>query len=422
MPKTVNNIYLDSEETEDVENSGKINLPESVGIKSIQQIDNDTFLQFGSFRSPYYVIGKQGWSINSDGTAEFRNITSLGNINAIKSFQAGEDLEAMDAVCVLLNSHSLDLEQTSTQYASIIDATQAGLDFTTLFTIECWVKVESFSGSDQTIVSKYDDTLNERAYLFSYDPDGKLKITLSDDGTGTDTNFQIYTTTANQLTAGTWYHVAVTVDMNSGTPLVIFYVNGLAVANSKTTGTTIGSSLHNSAAAFAVGTYFSNGVANTASHDGLIDELRVWSLVRTAAEIFNNQSTLLTGSETDLEGYWQFNNNYTDITSNANTLTSSGSPTFTTTVAFESTKIFRTDASIANTTNAFIGFVTSSYLTGIQAVVFLSSVVSGFTDLRVGGQYYLSNTPGEISLIAGTVSRKVGIGISSTELMITNNW
>jgi len=40
-------------------------------------------------------------------------------------------------------SASIDLERSSSQYLSITDASQTGLDFTGDFTIEGWVKLES---------------------------------------------------------------------------------------------------------------------------------------------------------------------------------------------------------------------------------------------------------------------------------------
>jgi hypothetical protein len=40
-----------------------------------------------------------------------------------------------------MNTHSLDLELSSSQYAYITDANQTGLDITGDFTIEAWIKL-----------------------------------------------------------------------------------------------------------------------------------------------------------------------------------------------------------------------------------------------------------------------------------------
>ena len=89
-------------------------------------------------------------------------------------------------------------------------------------------------------------------------------------------------------------------------------------------------SIVNSTAAFVIGT-FDGG---TDYLDGLIDDVRIWNAIRSATDIANARSAQLLGSETNLQGYWRLNNNYTDLTSNNNTLTASGSPVFSTDVPF----------------------------------------------------------------------------------------
>jgi hypothetical protein len=60
----------------------------------------------------------------------------------------------------------------------------------------------------------------------------------------------------------------------------------------------------------------------------------MWDDIRTADEIRGNMNRELVGNETNLVGYWKFNNNYLDETSNNNDLTASGSPVFSTDYAF----------------------------------------------------------------------------------------
>jgi hypothetical protein len=40
---------------------------------------------------------------------------------------------------------------------------------------------------------------------------------------------------------------------------------------------------------------------------GLFDELRIWNIARSAADIAGTKDKTLTGTETGLVGYWQFN-------------------------------------------------------------------------------------------------------------------
>lgn len=80
-------------------------------------------------------------------------------------------------------------------------------------------------------------------------------------------------------------------------------------------------------------------------------------------------------------------------------------------------------ASAANSVQSatFIGFSTGSIASGASGKVTMGGVVTGLSSI-LGVQYYLGNTPGTIQSAAGIISRKVGIGISSTALLLTNNW
>ena len=71
---------------------------------------------------------------------------------------------------------------------------------------------------------------------------------------------------------------------------------------------------------------------------------------------------------------------------------------------------------------AFIGFANASASPTAAVTVALSGVLGSFTSLVNATQYYLSNTGGAIATVAGTITRKVGIAISTTQLVITNIW
>jgi Concanavalin A-like lectin/glucanases superfamily len=47
---------------------------------------------------------------------------------------------------------------------------------------------------------------------------------------------------------------------------------------------------------------------------GLIDEVRIWKIARTAAQIKDNMGKELTGTEPGLVGYWNFNDSYGSMT------------------------------------------------------------------------------------------------------------
>lgn len=66
----------------------------------------------------------------------------------------------------------------------------------------------------------------------------------------------------------------------------------------------------------------------------------------------------------------------------------------------------------------FIGFATSSASATQSVSIKTSGLVTSVTGLTTGGLYYLSNTKGAISTSAGTNSKKIGIAVSTTSLVL----
>lgn len=218
------------------------------------------------------------------------------------------------------NTHSLDLELSSNQYAYITDT--ASLSITGDMTIELWVKLESVD-IVQTLVAKWYNTNNERSYMIQIlDSDNKPGLYISSDGTASTVK---YWSTA--LTAGTWTHLAVSYDASAGT--CAFYRNG----STDGTGSSLPTSIENNASRFSIGARNTEVSAGNPL-DGLIDDARVWNDIRTPTEISDNYLKELVGNEGNLVGYWKLNNSYLDETANDNDLTASGNPVFSTDVPF----------------------------------------------------------------------------------------
>lgn len=66
----------------------------------------------------------------------------------------------------------------------------------------------------------------------------------------------------------------------------------------------------------------------------------------------------------------------------------------------------------------FLGFAPLAISTGVSGKVQTDGIVTGFTGLIPGATYYLQDTYGTIGLTTGTNSKKVGIAVSSTSLLI----
>lgn len=227
-----------------------------------------------------------------------------------------------------LNTYSLDLEFDDSQYAYITDAAQTGLDITGDISVECWYRAESI-GVYRALVSKITTDDAKRSYRFFVNASGLVGFEYYSDGTATPRTLG-YSTAAIVSSTGTWYHLAATADVSGAD--VIIYKNGSAVAT--TQNPTTATSIYNGTCSFNVGASGDAGVDTAQYADGLIDEVRVWNDVRSAAEISANYQTQLTGAEAGLVGYWRFNNDYLDETSNNNDLTAVNAPVFSSTVPF----------------------------------------------------------------------------------------
>lgn len=204
------------------------------------------------------------------------------------------------------NTSAADLEDSSSQYFSAADS--ASLSFTSDFTVELWVKLETVDAGGSNVrrrlVAKYNAGLGAPASSFSFgtlykgasDSTYNFELFLSDSSGNEDVISKAFTTPI----AGTWYHWAVT--WTAATKTAEFFID----ASSQ--GTAIGT---NVAALGAGDALFTIGQSATLSAgqylDGIVDDVRVWSDIRTGTEITNNYNTELTGSEANLVAYYPFN-------------------------------------------------------------------------------------------------------------------
>ena len=169
----------------------------------------------------------------------------------------------------------------SNDYVEIPD--DPGLDLTVNYTIEAWIKPESFSGLDG-IVSKY-----QSADANGYD----LRLTNVSPYSGLD--FDGMRTPTGVLSVGQWYHVAAVNE--NGTRRI--YINGVQQSLTGTPRTVV---INNNPLCIGVdylvsGRYF----------DGNIEEVRLWNTARNTVQIRENMYLPLSGSESGLVSYWQFN-------------------------------------------------------------------------------------------------------------------
>lgn len=225
----------------------------------------------------------------------------------------------------MANTKSIDIEKSSSQCAYIADASQTGLDLGATFTIEAWLNAESLprDGAYRAFVGKWQTTGNNRSYVARLNNTGGVyTIQMVSDANGASGSSTIISSDALTFSSSTWYHIAISVSSGK----VSFYQDAVAKGGAAGLATP-----YNGAAAFVIGAEQQGGAYGW---DGLIDDVRVWSTARTQQNISDYRSTELVGNESGLVGYWKFNNNYEDATSNNNDLTGYNTPTFSTSVPF----------------------------------------------------------------------------------------
>ena len=225
----------------------------------------------------------------------------------------------------MANTHSLNLELDSSQFASRADT--ASLSIIGDLTLEAWLKPESTAGAG-LIVGKMYVGGSDRSYAFFLDSNDTLRLLISPDGSSATA-----ASTTDTITTDVWSHVAVSYDASAGT--CQFYINGSASQS----GSGLDTSIQDNDSNFSIGARDTEGTP-AGFYDGLVDEVRVWNDIRTAAEISAYYQVELSGNETGLVGYWRLNNDYLDQTSNDNDLSATGSPVFSTDVPFIDTSGF----------------------------------------------------------------------------------
>ncbi len=110
----------------------------------------------------------------------------------------------------------------------------------------------------------------------------------------------ISTSPIGSIRLNEWQHVAATYDAAGG--VASLYINGIAQELTQS-GTPSGPIRDNAAFDFMIGN--STGGINT--FDGVIDEIRLWSNVRTGDELRESMGQYLNGDETGIVGYWRLN-------------------------------------------------------------------------------------------------------------------
>jgi hypothetical protein len=89
---------------------------------------------------------------------------------------------------------------------------------------------------------------------------------------------------------------------------------------------------------------------------------------------------------------------------------------------YSSGAAYKTHADNGGYAVSFFGFAQENIAASTTGTFVVGGVMTSLTGLETGSFYYLSNTTGAISTSTGTFTRKVGLALSETVLLITNIW
>ncbi len=171
----------------------------------------------------------------------------------------------------------------------------ADLKVTKNVTIEMWLKPAAFAGRTNPISKAYGGE-----YTFTLEPNGTINCYFGLAG-GNTTPYMGFNTITS-LTLNQWNHVAFVRENN----VVRWYINGVqtnAGIGSSDPGTYVFSTPL-TAAQSSGNVILGTGYAGF--YSGEMDELRIWNVARTAAQISGNMNRPLNGSMSGLVGYWRF--------------------------------------------------------------------------------------------------------------------
>ena len=197
-------------------------------------------------------------------------------------------------------------------------------------TIETWFRPDVMSGK-QNLVSKWWEGAVREYRLYTV-PGGALRLDLRDGSAGVTVSA---VTNGQAALLGGWHHLAVTYDGRGGATAangITFYVDGVAVPITERNNNAAYVAMENRTAPLELGCE----IAGFQPFNGGLDEVRLWSVVRTLGQVQSSRLIELTGAEPGLTAYWRFNesggttvaddspNNHTATLYNTATLTNGG--------------------------------------------------------------------------------------------------
>ncbi|ELS02293.1 laminin G domain-containing protein [Xenococcus sp. PCC 7305] len=229
------------------------------------------------------------------------------------------------------------------------------------FTVESWIKADPNQGNS-SIMEKWSSGGVGYPFIIRYNSTGTITLARYD---GSSNPTIISTATIND---GEFHHVAFVKEGND----LKLYIDGQL--DGTTVDTTTGDTTNTSS-------LFLGSVNNSFHFKGELDDLRIWNVARTEAEIQQNQDQILNGNESGLVGYWNFNesnvsgNIASDLTGNGNNGDLQNGAKLELDPSFIGYVDIALDAPVENAPGVVVNYIIEGDSTAIQGVDFYGAQV-----------------------------------------------
>jgi hypothetical protein len=277
-------------------------------------------VQFSDLSNPEWIITSWEWDFDNDGIVDSYDQNPEWTYNSpglysveftISCDSVSRNRLREDYICVFGGESALLFDGEE----SVVAVTAAPeLNLTDKFTIEAWINPYGWGENPGTGFGRVADKDAVRLFTLKSNPilgDNTLCLWLFNQN-GINSLSSI---PESSIVLNAWQHVVASYDGITGE--VKMYLNGIE-QNLTQTIPPAGPLLDN----YSEDLLFGNSASFSNTFDGIIDEVRVWNIVRTGGEIQSFMNQYLNGNEVGLIGYWRMNegNGYfvNDFTGNGN--------------------------------------------------------------------------------------------------------
>jgi tetratricopeptide (TPR) repeat protein len=215
----------------------------------------------------------------------------LGDLYDKQSQQPRETGEVIEGTALILDGNSSFVE---------IGGTDILNNITQQATISLWIQPTDFPNRYAPIIFRGDErtsNFTHRSYILYLRENGKIQIASSPNGRSQ----RSFYTPSDTIQLNKWYHIAGVIDAKRD--VMRLFINGVEVGRTDFKGE---KSFHESRKPLRIGWTHEEERPTQSPFVGFIDEVRIWNVARTGAEIRSDMNTQLTGNESGLVAYWKF--------------------------------------------------------------------------------------------------------------------